>query len=94
MFATILLFRHCYKMMRNTASLFFVLILSACGASDTGSPREVSRADTPMPQGLTYEQFRGHSFNNNADMGVVQKRFILLDRDHNGVLSENEFSGD
>ncbi len=78
--------------MRKVLPIITVAILSACSADVETSPRPaVSRAGDPVVQGMSYEEFKGHSMNNGSDMSVVQKRFILLDRDHNGVLSANEF---
>ncbi len=70
--------------------LLAVFLLSACGGSNGPAP-EVSRAAVPHPVGMSYEQFSAHEFNAGADSRAVQKRFLLLDRDNNGVLSANEF---
>ncbi len=78
-------------MNRYVSAFLMIFLLSACGGG-TPSP-EVSRAHTPYPSGMGYEEFRNHSFNDGADMRAVQKRFLLLDRDNNGVLSSSEFSG-
>ncbi len=70
---------------------FFALFLSACGGGDIA--REVSRAgDTAYPQGMNYAQFRNHSIN-EGDGLAAQKRFLLLDRNNDGILSASEFNG-
>lgn len=80
-------------MMRKTAPVFLmVLLIAACGGGGPSAP-EVSRAHTPYPSGMSYDEFRSHAFNDGTDMNAVQKRFLLLDRDNNGVLSPSEFSG-
>jgi len=75
------------------ATIVLALLLSAC-AGDASTPRAVSRAnDGAHPAGMTYEQFSNHGMNAGArDSAMVQKRFLLLDRDNNGVLSSSEFS--
>lgn len=72
--------------------LLTVFLLSACGGASVPAP-EVSRAVVPHPVGMSYEQFKSHGFNAGASSNAVQKRFLLLDRDNNGVLSANEFGG-
>ncbi len=68
--------------------------LSACGGGEISPSRpNVSKAEIPVASGMTYEQFKSHPFNHGADMAAVQKRFILLDRNHNGRLSADEFNG-
>jgi hypothetical protein len=69
-----------------------VLVLSACGGSEKPAP-EVSRRDHPISQGMTYQQFRNHEINTDSDMKAAQKRFLILDRDNNGILSPSEFNG-
>lgn len=76
-------------MKTKAALVIVVLALSACGG--TAKAPEISRVDVPHPVGMDYNQFRNHDFNKGADSSVIQKRFLLLDRDHNGVLSSNEF---
>ncbi|PZO77776.1 MAG: hypothetical protein DI626_12215 [Micavibrio aeruginosavorus] len=72
-------------------ALLLVFLLAGCGGGSTAP--EVSRAHTPYPSGMSYEEFRNHEFNSGTGMSAVQKRFLLLDRDNNGVLSSSEFSG-
>jgi len=78
--------------MKKIVTLLAALTLTACGG-EAPAP-EISRRDMPeSPQGMGYEQFRNHSMNAGSEMGAIQKRFILLDRDNNGVLTEDEFGG-
>lgn len=74
--------------------LITLLLLSACGAEQKAvSARQVSRVEPAAASGLTYREFRIHEFNEGSDMKDVQKRFLSLDRDNNGLLTPNEFSG-
>lgn len=67
-----------------------VLFLAAC-AADTPSPK-ISRAeDAPVPA-LSYGEFRALAIHDGDDLSLVQKRFIMLDRDNNGRLTQNEYS--
>lgn len=71
--------------------LFIVpLFLAACGGVETAAPK-ISRAGDPVAQGMNYAQFRDRY--RGDDMKTVQKRFIMLDRDNNGVLGAHEYSG-
>lgn len=69
-----------------------VLFLAAC-SGDTATKRpDVSRADMTPASGMNYEAFRRHEAG-TGDLRAAQKRFIMLDRNNNGVLSNEEFSG-
>ncbi len=68
-----------------------VLFLAAC-AGDTPSPR-ISRASPEPVPAINYTQFRALAAHNGDDLGLIQKRFIMLDRDNNGMLTQNEYSG-
>lgn len=77
--------------MKMFAAIAVTLLLSACGGgAETAAPK-VSRVGDPVAQGMTYTQFRNRY--SGDDMATVQKRFIMLDRDNNGALSESEYSG-
>ncbi len=71
--------------------LFASLFLTACGSTEPA--REVSRADMPPVSGMKYQDFKNHDWNKGGSSIEAQKRFIKLDRDNNGVLSQNEMSG-
>lgn len=69
-----------------------LFLLSACGSDEVVVTKreDVSYADIQPAAGLTYSEFRnGHAFG-AGEMHAAQKRFILLDRDNNGRLSEDE----
>jgi hypothetical protein len=72
------------------AAFTALLFLSACGGTDTDAPK-VSRAGDYVLQGMSYTEFRSRY--SGDDMKSVQKRFIMLDRDNNGVLTAHEYSG-
>lgn len=77
--------------MKKLAAIAVTLLLSACGGGgETESPK-VSRAGDHVVQGISYNQFRDRY--RGDDLKTVQKRFIMLDRDNNGALSESEYSG-
>lgn len=69
--------------------------LAACGGRevDVSAERMVSRVEPAAAPGLTYSAFRVHPFNDGSEMRAVQKRFLTLDRDNNGLLTQDEFSG-
>lgn len=67
-------------------AILTVFLLSACGGGPT---REVSRAGDYTPSGMTYDEFRNHP-KNDSDSLAAQKRFITLDRNNDGRLSEAE----
>jgi hypothetical protein len=70
------------------------LFLSACGGNETLQKRsEVSYQDIQPAAGMTYGEFRQHEVLGAGDMMTAQKRFIMLDRDNNGSLSEQERGG-
>lgn len=79
-------------MMRKIAVFIPLLFAAACGGGTSVPPAKVSRADMTPAQGMTYEQFRRHEAG-TGDLHAAQKRFIMLDRNNNGVLSQDEFSG-
>lgn len=65
-----------------------VLCLAACSGGEAGPGPKVSRAHMPPPQGQNYEQFR-QSTGHAPD---ASKRFIMMDHDNNGHLSDDELS--
>ncbi len=67
------------------------LLLSACGGAQ--ATREISPVDMPPVTGMKYQDFRNHDWNKDGGSEEAQKRFLKLDRDNNGVLSQNEMSG-
>lgn len=71
-----------------------LLFLSACGSDEVIVEKraDVSYADIQPAAGLTYREFRDtHEFG-AGDMHAAQKRFLILDRDNNGRLSEDELA--
>lgn len=79
--------------MKKIMSLSCVLFLAACSGG-SGSGPKVSRAQEYQLQGMTYEQFRERGVRDGDNSSLAaQKRFLTLDRDHNGRLSENELGG-
>lgn len=74
---------------------FFTLILSACGSDDVIVEKraDVSYADIQPAAGMTYPEYRQHEIWGQGDMLTAQKRFMILDRDNNGRLSDDELGG-
>lgn len=72
-----------------------VLFLFACGGNETAVTKrpDVSYADIQPAAGMTYPEFRNHPMG-QGDMLAAQKRFLLLDRNHDGKLSPLEIGGD
>ncbi len=80
--------------MKKIIPVMFVLLLGACGGGDRQPAPKISRAQDYTPQGMTYEEFRSRGVQ-GGDNGslAAQKRFLMLDRDHNGRLSQSELGG-
>lgn len=79
--------------MKKIIPVFAVLFLSACGGGAETGPK-ISRAADYQPQGMTYEEFRSRGVRDGDNSSLAaQKRFLTLDRDHNGRLSESELGG-
>lgn len=73
-----------------------VLLLAACGNTAVVAQKashDVSYADIQPAAGITYPEFRNHRMG-QGDMLAAQKRFLLLDRNHDGKLSPLEIGGD
>lgn len=74
-----------------------VLLLAACGSTEVSGQKqasdEISYADIQPAAGMTYPEFRQHEMG-RGDMLAAQKRFVLLDRNHDGKLSPHEIGGD
>lgn len=82
--------------MKYLLPVFMFLFLAACG-NDAAKVQPRAGGLTPMPDmadGLTYAQFRNMPANADDDMMMVQKRFLSLDRDNNGLLTSNEYHGE
>lgn len=81
--------------MKRIISVMFVLLLGACGGSGVEQPApKISRAQDYTPQGMTYDEFRKRGVRDGDNSSLAaQKRFLTLDRDHNGRLSDAELGG-
>ena len=75
--------------------LLAVVFVTSCGSDEvTVSKRpEVSYQNVEPAAGMTYGEFRRHEILGAGDMRDAQKRFMLLDRDNNGSLSQHELGG-
>jgi Ca2+-binding EF-hand superfamily protein len=76
--------------------LFTVFLLSlflvGCGSDEVVVEKraDVSYAELTPAAGMTYREFReSHEFG-EGDMHMAQKRFLMLDRNNNGSLSQDE----
>lgn len=79
--------------MKKAAALAVVLMLAACGGTaDEAAAPKVSRVEPAAGGGMSYPEFRDHAVN-EGDMFAAQKRFIILDRNNDGLLSPSEFNG-
>ncbi len=82
--------------MKFLLPVFVFFFLTACG-NDAASVQPQAGGLTPMPDmadGMTYAQFRNMPANADDDMMMVQKRFLSLDHDNNGLLTFNEYHGE
>lgn len=81
--------------MTRYIGLIAVLLLSACGSDEvTVSERPgVSYATIQPAAGITYQEFRKTHEWGAGDLQAAQKRFILLDRNNDGHLSDEELGG-
>lgn len=77
--------------MKKLIFCLLLFLLSACGGGGETAAPKVSRAGDHVVQGISYNQFRDRY--RGDDLKTVQKRFIMLDRDNNGALSESEYNG-
>ena len=81
-------------MMMRPLLLLAVLLLAGCGGTEdkiTSRPA-VSYADIQPAAGMNYEEFRKHGDWGQGDIAAAHKRFLILDRDNNGVISLDEAS--
>lgn len=68
-----------------------LLLLAGCGETEKISARpEISYADIQPASGMTYQEFRQHETWGQGDMRDAHKRFLMLDRDNNGRLTQDE----
>lgn len=74
-------------------ALLLVFILGACSSDPKVEPYHHSMSSEPPDTVMTYQRFRSDPINAQSDLDLVQKRFLILDRDNNGVLSQSEYSG-
>lgn len=81
--------------MRLALLLSVVIFLSACGNEPVVVEKraDVSYADIQPASGMRYQEFRRHPMG-QGDYLAAQKRFLLLDRNHDGKLSPLELGGD
>ncbi len=73
-----------------------LIVLSACGGSEVVAEKQrpdVSYQDIQPAAGMTYPEFRRHETWGEGDMRDVQKRFLILDRNNDGRLSDHELGG-
>lgn len=71
------------------------LFLSACGSDEVVVEKraDISYAAVEPAAGMTYSEFREHETWGQGDMHEAQKRFIILDRNNDGRLSDEELGG-
>jgi hypothetical protein len=70
-----------------------LFLLASCGSGEETKRPELSLAKQEPSAGMDYRAFRNHQTWGEGDMTTVQKRFIVLDRNNNGVLSPDELGG-
>lgn len=81
--------------MRFAVAVLAVFLLVSCGGggAEESAPRiSPASGGDPVPQGMTYQEFRRHEIG-QGDLLAAQKRFLMLDRNHNGLLSDQELAG-
>ncbi len=65
-----------------------VLLLAACGSDETAPPRiSPAAGGDPRPTGMTYREYSATHGDGSLES---QKRFLMLDRNNNGHLSDDE----
>lgn len=72
--------------------LFMILFLSACGSDDVQLSKrpDVSYSRVEPAAGMTYKEYRQHETWGQGDVITAQRRFLMLDRNNDGRLSEDE----
>ncbi len=74
--------------MKHVLAVSAVILLSACGSDDTPPPRiSPASGGDPRPTGMTYREYSSVHGDGSLES---QKRFLMLDRNNNGHLSEEE----
>lgn len=78
--------------MRFALILPALLVLASCGADEvTVSKRpDVSYARVEPAAGMTYKEYRQHETWGQGDVIAAQRRFLMLDRNNDGRLTEDE----
>ncbi len=80
--------------MRRLFGFAAIALLTACsGTEDIAKRPDVSYHDIQPAAGMTYPEFRRHETWGQGDMSAAQKRFITLDRNNDGRLSDHELGG-
>lgn len=78
--------------MKYAFALALTVILTACGSDDVQVSKrpDVSYSRVEPAAGMTYKEYRQHETWGQGDVIAAQRRFLILDRNNDGRLSEEE----
>lgn len=74
--------------MKRALAVSTIILLAACGIDEAAAPRiSPASGGDPRPTGMTYREYSATHGDGSIES---QKRFLMLDRNNNGHLSDEE----